>query len=406
MKSIILAILILVPSSVFADVWTAERNWNEKDIERFSKWIQSDSYNPNIFSESGPYKGIKTDCADAIIAAKVIFSYENKLNFKLKTSSYNTDIISQEINKFDHIDDQLEKVKSFIHYLGSSIGTEALARFNSYPISPKDIMPSDFYVSRWTSNGKFVRHAYMIKNVLPTGHLTLYSSTTPVKERELDVREGMPLHILSGSPWGFKRFLPLEINFDTPSDYSDDQYDFLREAGEDFFFSRVLDELKVEEDTLDLNLKRRVKNLCSQLKVRKREVLNTQRYLRRISNRCMNYSEYEEHSTPSRDKSLLNGIKRLMYGWKKIRKSEHVSKVSSEVVIALDHILRKNDSSEARESLNKLCKIDLTLKENEVSFNLKNFFDLMLQSRISSHPNDSYEKRWGLRGKITHCSSF
>ncbi len=91
MKSIALVLLIMTCSLVHASVWTATRNWNEKDIEEFSKWIESDQYNPNIFKENGPYGGIKTDCADAIVAAKVLFSYENKLNFTLKTSSYNSD---------------------------------------------------------------------------------------------------------------------------------------------------------------------------------------------------------------------------------------------------------------------------------------------------------------------------
>lgn len=406
MKKMLSILFILIPFLANAQVWQTERNWTQLDLDNFSKWVASPDYNPLIFTKDGPYGGIKTDCADAIVAAKVIFSFENKLNFKIKTSSYNSDFISQETTKFDHIDDQIERVRSFIHYLGSSIGTEALARFNSYPIHPKDIRPSDFYVSRWKTNGNFVRHAYMIKDLLPTGHLVLYSSTTPVKERELDVREGMPLHVLKDAPWGFKRFLPLEINYETPKDMSNYQYQILENSGEDFFFSRIVDEIKIEEDTLDQNLKRRVKNLCSQLQLRKREVLSTQEYLRSTSNRCMNYSLYDEHSTPSRDNSLQNGIKRLLYGWKKIRRSEHVSDVSTELSLGLDFILRKNKTPEAELALNSLCSINLQLKGEFVTFNLKNFFDLKREGRISFHPNDSYERRWGLSGQTTHCSAY
>ncbi|WP_127714544.1 hypothetical protein [Halobacteriovorax sp. HLS] len=407
MKFILIILTFILSFSGTASVWDAQRNWNENDLISFSEWIRSESYNPLIFSSpTGAYFGTKTDCADAIIAAKVIYAFENGLNFKLKTSSYNSDIITNKTPLFDFLDNPHERVIAFIHYLGESIGTEALARFNSYPVDPREIRPSDFYVSRWKTNGEFVRHAYMIKDVLPTGHLKLYSSTTPVKVRELEVREGMPLHILSGRPWGFKRFLPLEISFETPIDSSDKQYEMLEQYGDDHFFSRVVDELKTEEDTLDSNLKRRVKNLCSQLKLRKREIDFTQTYLEENSYRCMSYDEYNEHSTPSRDQSLQNGIKRLLYGWKKIRTSSYTQSISSEVVLALDYLLRKNTSLQAYESLNNLCSINLTLNGTTGQFNLKHFFDLKLKSKLSYHPNDSYEMRWGLEGKKTHCSSF
>ncbi len=120
----------------------------------------------------------------------------------------------------------------------------------------------------------------------------------------------------------------------------------------------------------------------------------------------MNYDEYNEHSTPSRDQSLQNGIKRLLYGWKKIRTSSYAESISSEVVLALDYLLRKNTSPQAYESLNNLCSINLILNGTAGQFNLKHFFDLKLKSKLSYHPNDSYEMRWGLEGKKTHCSSF
>ena len=407
MKLLLLSIFFIVTNQSHADVWTSERNWTADDVEKFSKWIESDNYHREIFSSNkSPYYGIKSDCADAIVATKAIYSFENKLNFKLKTSSEEKSIISNQTSRFDHEKNPLKRLKLFIHFLGQSIGTETLARYNSYPIDPKEIRASDFYVSRWKTNGSFVRHAYMIKGVTPTGHFLLYSSTTPVKVRELEIREGMPLHVFKDKPWGFKRFLPLEIDETNFVNRSSRQYELLIEFGEDSVLQRITDLLKVEEDTLDKNLKRRVKNLCSQLMLREREINHTQNYLSKISNRCMNNAEYDEHSTPSRDTSLFNGIKRLLYGWKRIRNSDHVNKVSFEVSEALDYMLRRNNSTSGVENLNSLCNIRLNLNGKNLTFNLKNFFDLAQRKRLSYHPNDSIELRWGLTEEKTHCLHY
>ncbi|PIK16650.1 hypothetical protein [Halobacteriovorax sp. JY17] len=407
MKTLLLIIFILSCGKPFAQVWDSNTKWSEETSQDFSSWISSDAYSTAIFqSPSSPWYGIRTDCADAIIAAQVIYAFETKTEFTLKLDSSNRNNLTNKTTQFDSISDPIQRVKAFIHLIGDTIGTEGLARFNSYPINPGQLRPGDFYVARWETNGEFVRHASMIKEILPTGHLVLYSSTTPVKVRELETREGMPLHILSGQPWGFKRVQPFLGKSSELEDYSLSQYELLDTAGSDYFFPRVLDLLKVREDTLEENLLRRVKNLCSQLKLRKKEVYATQNYLASINNRCMNYSEYDEHSTPSRDKSLLNGIKRLLYGWKKIRQSESSGELSSTLRNGLDSLLRKNQSEQARDDLKNLCQIQLNLNNQEVSYDLKNFFDLSLKQRISSHPNDSLDMRWGAPGQKTSCKSF
>ena len=408
MRNLIISTLLLVLNySAYSQVWTSDTPWTEETSRDFSNWISSDSYSVNIFIDpTSPWYGIKSDCADAIIAAQVIYAAERGIEFTLKNDSTNRSTLTNKSTRFDSIEDKYERVKSFIHHIGNIIGTEGLARYNSYPVDPSALRPGDFYISRWQTNGEYIRHAEMIKEILPTGHLVLYSSTTPVKVRELDVREGMPLHILSGSPWGFKRIQPFIASSNTLEDYSLSQYSLLTSAGDDFFFSRVTDLLKTEEDTLEGNLLRRVKNLCSQLKLRKREINSTQAYLERINHRCMNYSEYDEHSTPSRDKSLLNGIKRLLYGWKKIRKSSHAQNLSTRLSSGLDSLLRKNSSDGARDDLRSLCQVELNLQGQTASFDLKNFFDYSMRGSLSSHPNDSLARRWGAPGQKTSCQSF
>ncbi len=407
-KYLLSLLIFIISLNTYSKVWPSNSTWNQDTSKEFSRWISSEEYSVDIFNnKSSPWYGIETDCADAIVAAQVIYAYEMKVKYTVKLNQSGTALISSDTKIFDHIQDPLNRVKSFIHHIGKTIGTEALARYNSYPIDLKEMRPGDFYISRWMTNGSFIRHAAMIKSILPTGHLVLYSSTTPVKVRELEVREGMPLHIMSGTPWGFKRVQPyIEPNTSQLENYSLNQYKLLRSAGNDSFFPRVVDILKTEEDTLEGNLLRRVKNLCSQLELRQREVISTQKYLELINNRCMNYSEYDEHSTPSRDKSLLNGIKRLLYGWKKIRKSSHSDELSTKLTTGLDSLLRKNDEPAARENLKSLCSIELEIDSNIVSYDLKNFFDLSLKGKISSHPNDSIPKRWGAPGQNTQCKSF
>jgi len=401
-KLIIYISLLIFSVNIRGAVWDSEFQWSKSWEERYSKWIESSEFNPNIFSSKvSPFYGIKSDCSDAIFAYRAIFSFKNKLNFKYKLYG---EIYSNSSNEFDHIQAPLDRLRAFIHKIGEVTGTESLARENSFSIELEDISPGDIYVSRWKRNGQYIRHAYLIKSILPTGHLVLYSSTTPVKVRKLAVRKGMPLHILSGEPWGFKR---MKNHIQDDFEQSNSQYSLLAEVGDKYFFNRVVDILKKEEDTLEANLLRRIENLCIMLKDRALEVKSAIQYQNIINNRCMTSNEYHEYSTPSRDKSLINGIKRLMFGWKKINDRSDSVDVSSELAFGLNYLIRRERSDSARADHFKLCHVKLgSIKGKNRNFSLKTFYDGYQKKLISSNPNKSLASRWGLEKQRSSCSVF
>lgn len=388
--------LVLLSAQIYANVWNSTRKWNESDIIGFKNWV-STSLERDIFSsKDSPYYGIKTDCADAIFAYMAIYSLENDLYFQLKLDHNN--FIDNNSNKFDKYPES-ERLKKLIHHIGSSAGTYSLAYFNSYPVSIDDISAGDIYVTEWRKNGALNRHAYMIKKFLPTGHFELYSSTTPVKVRKLALRKGMPLHLFESSPWGFKRLAPHYLINKDLIDISRNQYTAKKSWGKNFM-SKLSKRIATEKDSINLNLKRRLSNICDMLTGRESEVQEAIQYKEEIS-RCMNSKEYYEYSTPSRDNSIQSAMTGLLIGWKKIRKAS-LNEVDTNITSALEYFLGKTKDQDAREDLFSICPLVI----EESSFTMRDFFMLKRSSKISSNPNDPYRMRWGLNGSKSSCPKY
>lgn len=387
---------LLLSAQIFAQVWESHRKWDDTDIQAFKGWVET-SLERDIFSNSeSPYYGIKTDCADAIFAYMAIYSLENQLYFQIKLG-HNV-FIDSDSDRFDHLP-QEQRLKALIHYIGSNAGTYALAYYNSYPIALQDISAGDIYIVEWQKNGKTNRHAYLIKSFIPTGHFELYSSTTPVKTRKLALRKGMPLHLFSSSPWGFKRIAPYYLISKNRPDYSTEQYKMRSKWGKNFLgnLSKFIAQI---DDDYNTNLERRIENVCDMLEGRVREVDAAIQYKSKIG-RCMNSSEYYMYSTPSRDSSLLSAMTRLLVGWKKIRKIA-LEQIDTDKTQALEYFLGKDKSSESRESLYNLCPIKI---ENS-SFTMRDFFLLKRSKKISSNPNDPLRRRWGLNAPRSKCPTY
>jgi len=388
-------IATLFSAQVLSAVWTSQRNWDENDLSNFRTWVENELPRDIFSNPSSPYYGIETDCADAIFGYMAIYSLENSLFYKIKLS--HNSYIDNNSTRFDHLP-EAQRIRALIHYIGQSAGTYALAYYNSYPVALREISAGDIYVTQWTKNGSTNRHAYLIKKFIPTGHFELYSSTTPVKVRKLALRKGMPLHLFEGSPWGFKRIAPYYMISKTRSDYSTEQYKYRQKWGKSFLnnLSKLLAE---EDDSFNLNLKRRLENVCDMLQTREQEVNSSIHYQDKIK-RCMNSSEYYMYSTPSRDNSLLSAMTRLLVGWKKIRNQD--VEIDQEIYSALEFFLGKDKSAEAKEDLFNLCPLVI---ENS-SMTMRDFFLLKRAKKISSNPNDPLRRRWGLNAQASSCPRY
>lgn len=399
----------LLTSSIVARgaIYRATRPFTTPDEHLYSKWIK-EVVSQDIFSNpTSPYYGIKTDCADAAFALRAIFSYEHKLSFQFIDNEGAS--FSERTTKFDHVStNEVEKLKVFIDYIAENVGSEVLASDNTYPIELKALRAGDLYITRWANTKRqLTRHVYIIKEILPTGDLLLYSSTAPRAIRPLLPRKGMPLKIFKEGPFGFRRFQPWP---NTPitelEDYSNMQYEAVK-LGEEKFFKLAKEGLKSSEDSLELNIKRRLENICVALTARLDIVEIALEAKEELQTQCFEKAKYDELSTPSRDKNIIQDIQRLRNAYKVIVSKGMIVDLSETTKNGLDYLIDENKTDEGLTAIKGLCSIPIEISpERRVLMTIKTFYDRYNADLISSNPNEGRAVRWGLEKSKNICTKL
>lgn len=399
MKNLIFAAIFLTSVIAQAEVWPSGKDWGQEDENKFSEWMKTVVTADLFSSVESKYFGIKTDCADAAMALRILYAYEQKLPVRLKTAngSYLTNFTSE----FDSMKEGMERVRAFIALAGESIGSEDLAELNSYPIRLAELRAGDFYVTRYKNQfGDISRHVYIVKGFADNGDLILYSSTQPRAIRPLQVRIGIPSHFFENAPFGFRRFNSApELK---KSEMSSEQYEDMKK-GENFYFNKIKETHKKIEDTFEINITHRLQNICFGLETRKEVVAYTQYFRNKTGLRCMSRSEYDEHSTISRDHNIAFDIERLTYGYKTMVKQGKDKEISTELKSAMDYLSGVDISSVGEESLNGYCKINLS---ESASMSVRAFYERYKQGLISFDPNQNADVRWGLAPEVIQCNRF
>lgn len=399
LSKLLLTAFIICCQNTQASVWESDKVWDEKAELDYSHWVK-DILATTLFNDKeSPYYGIKTDCADALLVIRAIYSFENKLPFSFVNIDDVT--ISNKTAHYDHIE-KSKRLNTFLNDLGDQISAESLAMKNTYSIYPRDIRPGDYYIVKWTNaEGKVNHHSYLIKEILPTGNFYLLSSTTPKAKRVLATRLGMPVQYFSGAPFGFRRFKERVTTNLVHEDLT--QYTW-NSLGENEFFSRVKDLLKTEEDTYKKNFERRFSNVCIALDVRLETVKEALRLKKERNGRCFSSSEYDEYSTPSRDQNLLRELEKIKNAWIVITTKKIPHDLSEEEVLGLDYFIGKTSHVSGKEALAKRCVVSIPMGTDELkSMGLKSFFERLQSGAVSSNPNDSIESRYGFISSKNNC---
>jgi len=406
--SLIVLILASFVSPSEADVWKHDREWDAKDETEFVKWISSDNFHRRLFIDpASPYAGLATDCADVVYAARIIFAYEHKLNFRSFNSVKEDGVfwkrtISNNTNLFDKYAEGPVRVKAFITYLGKYSDTKFLAEEDSYPIALKDIKAGDFYITEQPFGEITIRHTYIVKKVYSSGIFDLYYSTLPYMVRELKVHRGLPLFSFSREPFGFRRFkAPFLINVpeaELPS-FSLEQYDLLKKTGPENVLAEISKRIRTEEEGLGGRLDRLLGNLCRSMDDRIEAINEAQRFLQSVSGRCVNRAEFNNLSTPVKDQRIKSQIDVISQFWKAVVSGKRTADFAKDKTAGMNYLIGLPDGSAVEHK--KLCadypQVPLTIKE---------FRDLYDAGKISSHPNDTVSVRWGRDGNPTQCQSF
>lgn len=377
---------LLISFNVEAAVWISKNSWNDENEAKYSQWIQSVRQD-FVINKHSKYYGYSIDCADAIYFFRAIFSFENSLPFEV----YIPHLKRRITNETDLFDKHQEprRLKEFLNYIFSYTSTSTLRDNDTYPISISSLKPGDIYHYEIKKGEKTVRHAVVIKEILPNGNLSYFYATQAIKRnnsrffqgkikkaRTLSLKENVMLYNKPGKEsGGFRRFYSRN-----KKDYSKEQFSLSQSLSEQDFFLMVKNTLKKEEETLEDIVNAKIKGLCSSFKDRAEVVEDGSEYRIKID-RCMDFEEFDTYSTPMRDKSIKQEVDFL---WNLVLNDK----------ISLEKFFVK-------------IKYDCPINIQDKSVNFFDVYIKFLFNEYSGDPHQSLLARWGLsEPEVSFCKQY
>lgn len=381
--------------SAHAAVWQDEHEWNADWERRYSEWVHS-SFNEEVFV-SGRYKGIETDCSDAVYAARVIFAYENKLPFVIRDSTGGGSRVSNKMSRFDGVSDPLQRARRFIAYVGDVTSTKTMAS-DTYPvaINRRNVKAGTVWSRPSRRENNIIRrivrgnsgdpgHAETVKTVSETGVLTLIGSTVPKAVRPLHTTSSM-VFMPVGTETGLRNWMQPDYYNRSRSElpgYSMEQFNSLGSDGGSRSLRRwnndVQRRLALREETHAEAIQRQVDDVCGLVNDRVALIAESEKRRQQLGSSCMDREDYDSYSTPSRDKRIKETLDQL----------EQTVGVSN--VAGLQRYL--GSCPAIRIAPGK-------------SLSLYDFCIGLEAGRVSSNPNHDFDARWGLGKDFKMCRKY
>lgn len=287
--------------------WRSTQSWNEDWEARYSRWIVEE-FNEDFFIK-GRWAGISTDCADAVYAARIIFSYDNKLPFALSGSKEREAEWANSSKDFAAIKDPDSRVRAFIRRLNSRTWTGSLEKHTApIAITRDTVRPGTL----WLKPG----HVEVIKTVRENGVLELQGSWLPAAVRQMITITSLG-HAPLNMKTGFRRWLwPGESAPEPKPQAADyrligDPTEAKSESGIRTFEESV--QLALAQSGLKESKGSRVQRLahdfCRMAHARAEVVRLGREFMERraqgkTAQACMIPRDYHLYSTPSRDSNL------------------------------------------------------------------------------------------------------
>lgn len=395
MKNVIFAISLMLVTSANAVVWESKQVWDSTWEVRFSSWIQNE-FTESFFTQ-GKWAGIPTDCADAVYLSRLIFSYENGLPFAMKDPTGSGNLISNSMSRYDDQADETKRVRRLINYVLEMSSTETLPS-DSYPvkINPDHVRAGAIWSRVRITAGnwwqKFVGsgaaegvagHAELVKDVKDTGVIYLIGSTLPPQVRNLILTSSF-VFLPTESSTGLRNWIQPQ-NMKLPKSqnegYSLEQFSM----GEgrngrnlDAWVSSVQHRLAQRTETKTETITRTAMDLCSLTRARIDIVTGGLKYSDRVG-RCLNREEYDDWSTPTRDKRIKMTLDQLF----KLTEEDNVDALA--------------------QYLDQCPGLEIAPGR---TLQLRDYLRRVSQNRISSNPNDSLEARWGFNSGGSRCPNY
>jgi hypothetical protein len=296
-----------------SNIWEAKNQWNQDWENKYAAWIENE-VGPDFYAK----RNISTDCADALVGLRWIFSRINYLPV--------ANTLADSDNLFGHFSmnrkwSKLSKADNWyedevflaaLSYVMDLSSTKTVLN-DGYPIKmdAKSFIAGTFFITRTETGGhaKIVSHT----NYIDPTELPVYTlaSTSPRQVRTL------AQEIMVDQEWpykGSKEILAFRwpvkngedwklLNKDQHPNYSLEQFD--QKSREEFpaFISFLLNNIKGSFDPINL-VKSGAQDILNYIEQRKAVVNDGYEFCKK--NGCPPQSEaFEEWSTPSRDSKLL-----------------------------------------------------------------------------------------------------
>ncbi len=372
-----------------AAVWTNRYQWDANWESRYQQWV-NEAWDADFYLRRGPYKNLRVDCADAVYTMRYAFAAENGLPFVIKDPTGGKDasgapmVISNSITRWDNQSDE-DKKRSFLNYLFGVISTRSLPA-DSYPVAVnrKAITSGTFLLTDAASH-----HSWTVKYISDTGIPFLIFSSRPAKSQLFTRFEypttafTFPHGLTEQSHAGFRAFRqPQDIGkavWEVPG-YSQQQYQIRLNV----WAQTLQSALSIRDEAAEEVIERQLFAICQGAQDRIIYVNDALNYIGKVQ-RCLNAVEYDDLSSPSRDRRLLGSIEDLQKTYNELSQQGYLDKISAPVKAKFLQVLFG--------SAGNYCALQISANKTMSLFELVDGFD---KGWVSSNPHDSLEARWGM----------
>jgi hypothetical protein len=289
--------------------------------------------------------------------------------------------ISNDFDYYDQFPDEEQRFRRFINFVGDVVGSKSLFE-DTYPISidrrwfrpgviaalPRAPLPTN---AGPDGEAETAGHSQMVTSIDKRGVINYLKSTTPAK---IQVLQPTTLNTFVPSPSGgsfryWKQPKHYRMKESDIPGYGTEQFDIKNEG---VFEDAMQARLAMETETKQQKLARLAGEVCKQIEQRVPMVDEGWAVKEKMGERCMDYSEFDAYSTPSRDGKIKKALNYLL-----------LTATGDE----------NGDVAEVAAVLDKACGAIEYLPGKKIT--AAKFSARLMAGKVSSDPNQPKTVRWG-----------
>ncbi|QDK37261.1 hypothetical protein [Bdellovibrio sp. NC01] len=335
MSKLLALFILILSTTAHGAVWTVTRSWTPADEDRFAVFLEKEWQTDVFTNPQSKLYGIKTDCADAVYAARAVFAAREGLPVQFSDVTRSGSYFTQAMTRWDS-QPQDQRVRSFIIYISDMVSTYTLES-DTYPVTidkqyfkPGVIFLSPILTeSQRRATGFHGGHAEYIKSIDDIGFSEAISSTSPKAVRTLSLNKNpyMAPFTLNG---GFRKWRQpgqFGVSNSALPGYGMDQFKLADWAPLKLITRRQIYQwhesirrlMRTRVPSFDERVDIVVDSICSLLTTRAELVIDGWSKVTKNGNQCLPPDLADEYSTDTRDQRIRGSYFQLgdLYDWKK-----------------------------------------------------------------------------------------